>query len=79
MAFLFRFTCKPNNPVCKGELVFLADSCDEVAANERLEWLLANGYSFAYYTTDRKLSYLGEFWPALDFPDGVITYQNGEY
>lgn len=81
MAYLYRFKCEPNWPVCTGEMIFFTETFLEddkamEAAKERAE-----GY-FNNLTGECSIEYIGEFHPVqtnTDFGQGIITLQNGEY
>lgn len=75
---LFKFTTTPNNPVCEAELIFFVPNKEH--AQIRLKELLGAGYHFNDADEEyAELTYLGKFTPAIYFPDGVVTFQNGEY
>ena len=82
MAYLFKFTTKPFQPVCKGELIFYIETDSYMDAWIRLGELVKSGYPFPEVDhVSSLLRLIGTFEPSptADFTDGVITYQNGEY
>lgn len=82
MAYLYRFKCKPNWPVCDGIIMFY---CNTVIPGEVMTKAkeLADKLGFTNIGTELELSYLGEFEPTSlceqIHDDSVLTYSNGEY
>lgn len=83
MAYLFRYECRPNYPVCDGEVIFFmpTDSTEEAMAWLEKEMKIF----FGYFGQDASLILMGTFEPSIEFkpwaPDypNVFSCQNGEY
>lgn len=79
---LWKFICKPNNPVCTGCIIFTTEL--GVTNPEALEMAinLAQWNGFAYPTKDSEIHYIGKIEVSSFYKEesrGIIHLATGEY
>lgn len=81
---LWKYTCKPNNPVCEAYVIFVtpANQATNVEEALLLGQLLAEDVGCNYATVSPTLVRLGIFVPLMpdvSLTNPVVSYATGEY